>query len=424
MPSIGDSPRSSLESECSLRSPTASAITWELALGRNKEWASGKVVEDPDFFERLVNMQRPQWLWIGCADSRVPANELLGLGPGEVFVQRNVGNLASLKDINCMSCLDYAVNVLKVKHVIVCGHYGCGAVRAALSMPARTQGLLNLWLADIREVRNKNQGLLRSVEGEARVDRLVELNVMRQVLNVCSSPVVQNAWDRGQALAIHGLAYRVSDGVLQELVGPIMGLGDYEQYAQSQMDSLRSLSLSVLEGPSFERKALRLMLSTGSSWLQQEFSAMEATLELLYWSQNEVEYHRQLQEYYTLRAQHQQEQQRLNQVLFGHFLPQEVGCLGHQQKYGGHQQQQQQQQLAQFNQQLEQSNEVDMFMVSASSARPPLLPLVQANQQPGLVWEQQRQHKAAAMETCCTQLAGRKRTSEAGELLSTVKRVR
>ena len=162
---------------------------------------------------------------------------------------------------------------------------------------------------------------------------------------------------------------------------------------------------------------LQAMQSLGSSSLQQEFSAMEATLELLYWSQNEIEYHRQLQEYYTLRAQHQQEQQRLNQVLYGHCLPHELGLFGQQQKYGRHQQQQQ---VAQLGQQLEQGHNNDVMMAGASPARAPLQPLAQANQKQHQCWQQQQQqHKAADMDTCCTQLAGRKRTSETGELLST-----
>lgn len=235
----------------------SSAAELQNILSNNRQWAETQVAKDPNFFKKLVNIQTPEWLWIGCADSRVPANELLGLGPGEVFVQRNVGNLATHKDLNCMSCLEYAVNVLKVKHIIVCGHYNCGAVRAALTMPSKTPGLVNLWITDIRDTRDKNVDVLRRLKGDAQVDKLVELNVMRQVFNVCTSPTVQNAWDEGRHLAVHGVVYAVGDGLLRELTSPIMGLEDFERYSHDQMDNLRHLSLSVLESLSFEREALR-----------------------------------------------------------------------------------------------------------------------------------------------------------------------
>lgn len=227
-------------------------------LDSNRKWAEGMVGEDSKFFSKLVDTHTPQWLWIGCSDSRVPANELLGLGPGEVFVQRNVGNLATHKDMNVMSCMEYAVTVLKVKHIIVCGHYGCGAVKGALTLPCKTPGLVNLWIQDIRDTRDKNIEVLRKLHGPEQVDKLVELNVMRQVFNVCTSPMVQQAWDAGQPLAVHGLVYALSDGILQPLTPPVTSLTDFEEFShERELDGLRHLSLSVLEHMSFEREALR-----------------------------------------------------------------------------------------------------------------------------------------------------------------------
>jgi carbonic anhydrase len=189
----------------------------------------------------------------------IQANELLGMGPGTVFVQRNVGNLATHKDMNAMSCLEYAVSVLKVKHVIVCGHYGCGAVKAALELPCKSAGLVNLWIQDIRDVRDNNVDALRALpSAEARVNRLVELNVMRQVFNVCTSPVVQQAWDAGQPLAVHGLVYAVKDGILRELTKPITCLEDTDHYV-SVLESntgVGEISRAVLTHMSFEREAL------------------------------------------------------------------------------------------------------------------------------------------------------------------------
>nr|AXF41553.1 carbonic anhydrase CAH1510 [Chlorella sp. ArM0029B] len=210
------------------------------------EWATQQTDRDPTFFTKLKDLQTPEYLWIGCSDSRVPANELLGLGPGAVFVQRNVGNLATHKDMNVMSCMEYAVTVLKVKHIIVCGHYGCGAVKGALTLPCATPGLVNLWIQDIRDTRDKNCEALRKLQGPEQVDKLVELNVMRQVFNVCTSPIVQQAWDAGQRLAVHGLVYALSDGILKPLTPPITSLGSFESYShERELDGLRHLSLSA-----------------------------------------------------------------------------------------------------------------------------------------------------------------------------------
>jgi carbonic anhydrase len=180
------------------------------------------------------------------------------MGPGEVFVQRNVGNLVTHKDMNAMACLEYSVQALRVKHIIVCGHYNCGAVRGALELPCASSGLVNLWIQDIRDVRDKNVEVLRELRTQTeRVDKLVELNVMRQVFNVCTSPVVQQAWNAGQAVAVHGLVYSLHDGLLKELTQPITCLDDFEHYTHDQLGDLAHLSSSVLTHMSFEREVLK-----------------------------------------------------------------------------------------------------------------------------------------------------------------------
>ena len=183
---------------------------------------------------------------------------MLGMGPGEVFVQRNVGNLAIHQDMNTMSCLEYAVTALKVKHVIVCGHYGCGAVRASLELPCKSGGLVNLWIQDIRGVRDTHVDTLLAIPpGEERVNKLVELNVMRQVFNVCSSPVVQQAWDDGQPLAIHGTVYSLKDGLLRQLTSPITCLDDFEHYIDEQSDLVHHVSKNMITHLAFEREVLK-----------------------------------------------------------------------------------------------------------------------------------------------------------------------
>ncbi|GAB4822933.1 hypothetical protein N2152v2_009979 [Parachlorella kessleri] len=211
-------------------------------LRQNKAWSQKEQERDPDFFKALQDLQSPAVMWIGCAETRVPANELLGVPPGEVFVQRNVGNIVNHKDFNCMSCLEYAVKGLKVRHVMVCGHYGCG--------------LVNLWLNDVRSIRDKHADTLRQLRGKDTINKLVELNVVRQVFNVCTSPIVQKAWDLGQPLAVHGLVYDIADGILKPIGAPVTCLEDLDRYSLDQMDTLRHLSLSVLEQGSFEQDAL------------------------------------------------------------------------------------------------------------------------------------------------------------------------
>ena len=191
----------------------------------NRAWAERMVAGDPGFFRRLVAQQVPAYLWIGCSDSRVPANEIVGLDPGEMFVHRNVGNLAPPQDANYLSVLQFAVDVLKVKHVLVVGHYGCGGVAAAVD--GRRRGLVDHWLHPIREVRDEHREALAAIaEPEARLDRLCELNVMRQVRNVAADVFVQDAWQRGQELSIHGWVYSLANGLVRDLevtVGPATG---------------------------------------------------------------------------------------------------------------------------------------------------------------------------------------------------------
>jgi carbonic anhydrase len=182
----------------------------------NRDWARRRVEESPGFFQRLSAQQSPEFLWIGCSDSRVPANEIVGLLPGELFVHRNVANLVVHTDLNCLSVLQYAVDVLRVKHVIVCGHYGCGGVRAALSRDRL--GLIDNWLRHVKDVAEQHEPLLAPIDELAvRVDRLCELNVIEQARHVCQTTIVQEAWGRGQTLAIHGWIYGLVDGRLRDL---------------------------------------------------------------------------------------------------------------------------------------------------------------------------------------------------------------
>jgi len=181
----------------------------------NRRWAAQMVAEEPDFFEKLVHVQSPKYLWIGCSDSRVPANEILGLRPGEVFVHRNVANLVNHTDFNCLSVLQFAVDVLKVEHVIVAGHYGCGGVRAA--MLNKELGLIDNWLRHVRSIYRRQPERFEGLDQTAREDLLCDLNVLDQARHVEESSIVQNAWKRGQKLEIHGWIYRLSDGLLHDL---------------------------------------------------------------------------------------------------------------------------------------------------------------------------------------------------------------
>jgi len=183
---------------------------------KNRVWARSIKDEDPTFFEALSAQQSPKYLWIGCADSRVPANEIVGLMPGELFVHRNVANVVVHTDLNCLSVLQYAVDVLKVDHVIVCGHYGCGGVRAAYERSSL--GLIDNWLRHVQDVRDRHDAQLQALENdEARLDRLSELNVIDQVRHVCQTTIVQDAWTRGQRIIVHGWIYGLGDGLLRDL---------------------------------------------------------------------------------------------------------------------------------------------------------------------------------------------------------------
>lgn len=182
----------------------------------NRKWAAGILASTPDFFSRLAAQQAPEYLWIGCADSRVPANEIVGLLPGELFVHRNVANLVVHTDLNCLSVLQYAVDILRIKHVIVCGHYGCGGVMAA--MEDRSHGLVDNWLRHVRDIRQRHHAMLDSIANDAeRMRRLCELNAVEQVINVGNTTIIHDAWARGQAITVHGWIYDVADGILKDL---------------------------------------------------------------------------------------------------------------------------------------------------------------------------------------------------------------
>jgi carbonic anhydrase len=182
----------------------------------NRAWAKRITERDPSFFQALAAQQSPSYLWIGCADSRVPANEIVGLMPGELFVHRNVANVVVHTDLNCLSVVQYAVDVLTVGHVIVCGHYGCGGIRCA--MESKQHGLIDNWLRHVKDIYDLHKRQLNLItDPEKREARLVELNVLHQVYNVARTTIVQNAWSRGKKLAIHGWAYRIEDGIVHDL---------------------------------------------------------------------------------------------------------------------------------------------------------------------------------------------------------------
>ena len=190
----------------------------------NRRWAEATAARDPDYFTRLSGVQRPDLLWIGCSDSRLPPNEIIGRVPGELFVHRNVANLVVHTDVNCLSVLQFAVEVLQIKHVIVCGHYGCGGVRAALG--SQPLGLIDNWLRHIRDVHLRHRDELAAIaDPDRKADRLAELNVAAQVANLCHTTIVQDAWRRGQPLTVHGWIFALGDGLLRDL-GTSVGAQD------------------------------------------------------------------------------------------------------------------------------------------------------------------------------------------------------
>jgi carbonic anhydrase len=195
-------------------------------IDNNRKWSRAKTQVDPDFFRRLERQQSPKYLWIGCSDSRVPANEIVGLDPGELFVHRNVANLAPPQDANYLSVLQFAVEVLKVEHILVVGHYGCGGVAAAID--GRRRGLVDHWLHPIREVYAEHRHELETLgDGHKRQDRLCELNVLRQVRNVATDVFVQDAWAQGHALSVHGWVYSLHDGYVTDLGATVSGPSDF-----------------------------------------------------------------------------------------------------------------------------------------------------------------------------------------------------
>jgi carbonic anhydrase len=206
-------------------------------LARNRAWAARIKAEEPEFFEQLARAQQPQYLWIGCADSRVPANEILGLIPGEIFVHRNVANVVVHTDLNCLSVLQFAVDYLKVKHVLVVGHYGCAGVAAALAN--RRLGLIDNWLRHVQDIRLKHAAYLETQPEESRADRLCELNVIEQVVHVCQTTIVQDAWDRGQDLVVHGWTYALSDGLMRDLKMSIANNVELASAYQNALEGLR-----------------------------------------------------------------------------------------------------------------------------------------------------------------------------------------
>lgn len=192
----------------------------------NRAWAARMEQERPGFFEKLARQQTPKYLWIGCSDSRVPANEIIALDPGEVFVHRNIANVVVHSDLNALSVIQYAVDHLKVEHIMVVGHYGCGGVLAALR--GTRVGLADNWLRHIQDVRNTHRAFLEQVPQERRVDALVELNVLEQARNVCRTTIVEDAWQRGQEVVIHGWVYGLHNGLLEDLRMTVAGIDDIE----------------------------------------------------------------------------------------------------------------------------------------------------------------------------------------------------
>jgi carbonic anhydrase len=203
----------------------------------NRAWSERIRASDPEFFPRLSRQQRPRYLWIGCADSRVPANEIVDLAPGELFVHRNLANVVVHSDLNCLSVMQFAVEVLKVEHIIVCGHYGCSGVSAALQN--NRVGLADNWLRHVQDVHSKHDARVGALpDASRRIDRLCELNVIEQVANVCQTTIVRDAWDRGQELAVHGWVYGLKDGLLRELGSAVTGPAEVAGAYHGALDAL------------------------------------------------------------------------------------------------------------------------------------------------------------------------------------------
>lgn len=220
-------------------------------LERNRAWAKKIEAREPGFFQKLSEQQSPEYLWIGCSDSRVPANEIVELSPGEMFVHRNVANVVGHTDLNCLSVMQYAVEALKVKHIIVCGHYGCGGVKAALQN--QKFGLIDNWLRHVQDVRQKHEALLAEIADESdRVDKLCELNIIEQVINVCQTTIVQSAWENGQELTVHGWVYRLSNGILRDLN---VHISSQEEMAASYQSAIAAARQTKAPGELLEQAA-------------------------------------------------------------------------------------------------------------------------------------------------------------------------
>src|SRR5512139_3072437 len=203
----------------------------------NRAWAERVLRSDPGFFTSLAQQQSPEYLWIGCADSRVPANQIVGLPPGEVFVHRNVANVVVHTDLNCLSVIQFAVEILKVRHIMVVGHYGCGGVRAALGRDRL--GLVENWLRHVQDVRNKYPDILSVLaDAAAQADRLCELNVVEQVVNVCETSILRDAWERGQDVSVHGWVYGIADGLLRDLGVTVSSLAEVESQRAAALAAL------------------------------------------------------------------------------------------------------------------------------------------------------------------------------------------
>jgi len=212
--------------------------TLDHLLERNRRWAGEVARRDPDFFGSLLAQQAPGYLWIGCADSRVPANELVDLAPGELFVHRNVANVVVHSDLNCLSVMQFAADVLRVRHVIVVGHSQCGGVRAALE--DRRMGLADNWIRHVQDVRNHHAGWLAGLPPEERVDALCELNVVEQALNACQTTVLQDAWTRGQELQVHAWVYALGNGLLEDLAMTVASPADVAPAYERALAKVRS----------------------------------------------------------------------------------------------------------------------------------------------------------------------------------------
>ena len=216
-------------------------------LTNNKKWSTAIRDQDAGFFEKLSKQQAPKYLWIGCSDSRVPANEIVGLMPGELFVHRNVANVVVHTDLNCLSVIQYAVDYLKVEHIIVTGHYGCGGVQEAIKN--RKLGLIDNWLRHIQDVQHKHKNLLSTVnDDDIMLSRMCELNVIEQVINVCQTTIVQDAWDRGQDLSVHSWVYGLKDGLVRDLGLCVSSNEDTEARYQHAIDEIaKKTSASIIE---------------------------------------------------------------------------------------------------------------------------------------------------------------------------------